>query len=323
MSILGSIAGGIGSSLLGGLFGGDDDDDGGSTRAKQMKRSPLQKELEKIAFGKLDEGAKQYDGKLKGTMPDSFGQVKDMMGNNQYQGQTNINPSDTQKNVSGQINSMLNQGSFGMSDKEMDKRMGQTKKNVNQNLENNIQNTFRGMNRRGMMDSDMNTEGLRSAQNKASSQLADAQTNMYLQNEQLANQERNNALSQGMNLSNMQSSQQQQNISNLMNQWRNEQNLQQQDIQNLMNMGQYEGNLEQSNIDRALNNFYQQQQLNQQPFNQAMGVLQGATLPLQQANAGIQGSNANANAQQQAGMWGALGNIGGTVMDNWSQSWFD
>lgn len=258
MSILGTIAGTVGSNLIGGLFGGDDD--GGDTRAKQMKRSPLQKELEKMALGQLQNGMPEYEGDLS------------------------IDSSQTQQNANSQINNMLKNNDFGMSDKEMDKRMGQTKKNVNQNLENNIQNTFKGMNRRGLMDSDMTSQGLGNAQQKASSELADAETNMYLQNEQLANQQKNNAISQGMNMAQLQTQQQG------------------------------------SNIDRALNDFYRRQQ---QPMDNAMNVLSSATLPLQRANSGIQQSNAQANAQEKAGLWGAAGNIGGNIMDNWSQSWFN
>jgi hypothetical protein len=89
-----------------------------------------------------------------------------------------------------------------------------------------------------------------------------------------------------------------------------------------MNLAGMANNRQNSNIDRQLSNFYNQQQLNQQPFQNAMSVATGVTMPWQQNNAGIQQGNAQANAQQQAGMWGALGNIGGTLLDNWSQSWF-
>ena len=258
MSILGSIAGGIGSSLVGGLFGGDDE--GGSTRAKQVQKSPLQKELEKIGLDRLQNGMPQYEGQLT------------------------TKPSETQQNVNSQINSMLSNNDFGMSQKEMDTRMGQVKDNVNQNLGNNIQNTFRNMSNRGVMDSDMTSQGLGKAQGKASDALANAQSNMYLQNEQMKNQQRNNAISQGMNFANMQNTQ------------------------------------ESNNINRALQNFYRNQEM---PFNQAMQVAQGVTSPFQRMNSGIQQGNAQANAQEEAGLWGAIGNIGGTVMDNWSQSWFN
>jgi hypothetical protein len=142
------------------------------------------------------------------------------------------------------------------------------------------------MNQRGILGSDITQQGLNRAQENADKALANAQTNMFLQNEQTKRNQLNNAMSGGMNLAGM------------------------------------ANNRQNSNIDRQLSNFYRQQQLNQQPFQNAMSVATGVTMPWQQNNAGIQQGNAQANAQQQAGMWGALGNIGGTLLDNWSQSWF-
>jgi hypothetical protein len=248
----------IGASLLGGLFGGDD---GGSTRAKQIPKSELQKMLENYVM-------------------DNFDNVPE------YEGDLTTEAGSMEQKLNNLISGQLSGEGLGMSEEEMNKYMGQTRDSVNQQLEADTGNVMERMNQRGILGSDITQQGLNRAQENADKALANAQTNMFLQNEQTKRNQLNNAMSSGMNLAGM------------------------------------ANNRQNSNIDRQLSNFYRQQQLNQQPFQNAMSVATGVTMPWQQNNAGIQQGNAQANAQQQAGMWGALGNIGGTLLDNWSQSWF-
>lgn len=374
MGFLTSLVGGIGGKLLGGLLGGSSKKkSSGATRAAQIEKSDLQKQLEGMVGTNLEQGMPSYEGNLNTEMSGYFDQATGLMGNNsfggntqlnlpgyvnpesvqsasQFGGQTQIKPSQTQNNMTGVVNDMLAGNNLGMSEKEMQTYMGQVGDTVQKSLANNLQNTFRNTSRRGLLSSDITADGMINAQNMAGETLANAQGNMFMQNEQLKRQQLQQALAQAMGLSQLDTSQQQQNISNEMQKWISENNMSQQDIQNLMNLanmetgvdqqniqnainvwaqeqglnqqdisnllslGQIETGVEENNINRSLQNFYQQQALNQVPFNQALSVLTGATLPLQQLNSGIQQGNANLNYQQNADRSAGLGGLLGSII---------
>ncbi|MFW5787561.1 MAG: hypothetical protein ACOCV3_04785, partial [Halanaerobiales bacterium] len=141
MGFLTGLAGAVGGKLLGGLFGGNKKSSN-SMQAQQIPKSDLQKQLEQYASGGLGQETPSYDGQMNTQMSDYFNQATGLMGNNQYggntqlsmpgflnqdnvqqgsqfMGNTQINPSQTQNNMSGVVNDMLAGNNLGMSPEEM------------------------------------------------------------------------------------------------------------------------------------------------------------------------------------------------------------
>ena len=164
----------------------------------------------------------------------------------QYQGPTKVKAPALEGQLQNLLSNRLSGQGLGMSDKEQQTYMSQIQNRLNEQRQQGVTDTLRNMNQRGILNSTITGENVGKVEGQYADALSNAQSNMYLQNEQMKRNALNNAISQAMDLGQMQTSR------------------------------------ETGNVNRALQNFYQQQQLNQLPFQQAMSYLTGVQLPREQ-----------------------------------------
>lgn len=136
---------------------------------------------------------------------------------NPYQGNTQVQMPDIYDQLLGNVESQLNGDNLGMSDEEMSSYMGQIEGNLTEQRDEGFDKTLASMNDRGVLSSSMTSEGLADVNENFSDALSSAQSNMFLQNEQMKRNQYNNAISQGMGLAQYNTGLQQQNIGNQMN----------------------------------------------------------------------------------------------------------
>jgi len=232
--------------LIDKIFGG-----GGDKSVPEPQKSDFQNQVEGYISDNLKNGAAQYQGPTTIEMPEIYGEL------------------------SGVVSNYLNGENLGMSDDEMSKYMGQVNKNLNEQRQKGIESIISGMNSRGLLASSNTRGGLNDVSRNYADSLADAQTNMYLQNEQMKRSQMNNAIGYGMNL------------------------------------GQWQSNVDQQNVSNQMNNFYNQQQLNQQPLQMAMNYLGGVEMPFQEMKYQTQVGNANREQQADSSFLGTIGTIAG------------
>lgn len=191
----------------------------------------------------------------------------------QYQGPTTVQAPALEGQLQNLLSGRLSGQGLGMSDQEQQTYMNQIQNRLNERREKGVTNTLRQMNQRGILNSTITGENVGEVEGQYADSLANAQFNMYLQNEQMKRNALNNAISQALGLGQMQTSR------------------------------------ETGNINRALQNFYQQQQLNQLPFQNMLQYMSGVQLPREDMDLRKWIADREAEAKESAGQssfWGDL-----------------
>lgn len=221
--MLSAILSGVASGVAGSLLGGGDSGGG-----YQMT------ETENLLQGKIN-------GYLENGMP-------------QYDGQTSVETPDYMQGLIDTATSQLNGENLGMSDQEMNQMWNKSKEKLNEQRTEGVSNTISNMNKRGILSSDITSQGLQQVEKDYSQAASNALRDIDLANENVKRQQ------------------------------------QQQAMGTLFNLGQYQTGVDQWNTQNQQNSFYRQQQLNQMPLQMGMNYLSGVVMPRQrgQANADAQ-----------------------------------
>ena len=135
---------------------------------------------------------------------------------NPYSGNTQVEMPSIYDDLLSNVSTQLQGDNLGMSDEEMNTYMNQINTNLTEQRDEGISQQLAQMNDRGVLSSSMTGDALADVNENFSNALTDAQSNMFLQNEQMKRNQYNNAMGQGMNLAQFDTGIQQQNIGNQM-----------------------------------------------------------------------------------------------------------
>ena len=146
---------------------------------------------------------------------------------NPYEGNTQVEMPSIYDDLLSNVSTQLQGDNLGMSDEEMDTYMNQINTNLTEQRDEGISQQLAQMNDRGVLSSSMTGDALADVNENFSNALTDAQSNMFLQNEQMKRNQYNNAMGQGMNLAQFDTGIQQQNIGNEMDKFQMNENFNQ------------------------------------------------------------------------------------------------
>jgi len=146
---------------------------------------------------------------------------------NPYEGNTQVEMPSIYDDLLSNVSTQLQGDNLGMSDEEMDTYMNQINTNLTEQRDEGVSQQLAQMNERGVLSSSMTGEALSDVNENFSNALTDAQSNMFLQNEQMKRNQYNNAMGQGMNLAQFDTGIQQQNIGNEMDKFQMNENFNQ------------------------------------------------------------------------------------------------
>jgi len=272
----GQIAAAVAPALIGGLFGGDDEKSSGGSNYnfKGYSGADDYTGFEESEFNEYEGferygGDSQIDYEKPEYLENTIGEWES--GAEGYEGDLTTDQSSLYDQMVGNVSSQLGGENLGMSDEEMSSYMGQVRGSLADQRERGVDQTFSNLNNRGILSSSMTSKGVADVNEGVSDALATAQSNMFLQNENIKRNQYNTAMNQGMGLDQMGTRLSQQNKQNEYNQYLNEAQRQDQYLGNLANMGQWESqfgtNLQQQNISNDMNKYQMNENLAQNAFN--------------------------------------------------------
>ena len=169
-------------------------------------------------MGLLSIGASLVGGLLGGG-GDSGGSSQPRYNYNAFSGNTQVEMPGIYDDLLSNVTNQLSGEGLGMSDEEMSTYYNQIESNLEEQRDEGVSQQLAQMNDRGVLSSSMTGDAMSDVNENFSNSLADAQSNMFLQNEQMKRNQYNNAISQGMGLAQYDTGIQQQNIGNAMNEF--------------------------------------------------------------------------------------------------------
>lgn len=144
-----------------------------------------------------------------------------------FEGDTDIEAPDFYDDLVSNLETQLSGENLGMSQEEMDAYTGQMTDVMNEQRDEGVQNVLNRFNSRGILGSTATGNALSDVEENYSDSFANAQTNMFLQNENMKRNQYNQAMGQGMNLARYDTGLQQQNFQNQFDQWQAEEGMKQ------------------------------------------------------------------------------------------------
>ena len=338
MGLFSSIAGAVAGPLVGGLFGGDDGGGGGRNynvpNLSQFNMENLdQYQLDQFKgtagltnfnnqMGDLDLSNFDYNSNLSeygSDLPD-LNEFDNTMGDlslDQYTGPTTVETGNIYDQMESNVMNQLQGQGLGMSEQEMQTYLDQINSNLSESRDEGVNRRLAEMNNRGVLTSSMTGDAMSDVNENYLDSYSDAQVNMFLQNESLKRNQYNNAMSQGMGLSQYSTGLQQQNIGNLMNALNmNNQYAQTQyntNYQNRFNENQYNNQLSQQDYNNLFNQQQANNQLRQQDFQNEFNTWQ--------ANTNVDKSEYNTNYGNQFNEWQANNQVNQNRFSNEFNTW--
>ena len=172
-------------------------------------------------------GASVLGSVLGGGSSSSGGSARTQYQYTPFEGDMDIEAPGFYDDLVSNLQTQLSGEGLGMSQEEMDAYTGQMTQTLNEQRDEGVQSTLNRFNSRGILGSSATGNALADVEQNYSDSFANAQTDMFLQNEQMKRNQYNQAMGQGMNLAQYDTGLQQQNFQNQFNQWQAEEGMKQ------------------------------------------------------------------------------------------------
>jgi len=144
-----------------------------------------------------------------------------------FEGNVNIEAPGFYDDLVSNLETQLSGEGLGMSQEEIDAYTGQMTQTLNEQRDEGVESVMNRMNSRGILGSTATGKALSDVEENYSDSFANAQTNLFLNNEQMKRNQYNQAMGQGMGLARYDTELQQQNFNNQFSQWQAEEGMKQ------------------------------------------------------------------------------------------------